>query len=130
MKLNLKLAAPRPLRRSEAWGCVTANLAVPGSGSLAAGRAVGYWQMAVYFTGFILTLVGGAGFIHWYYANAGQFNQLKQDDPNGAFLELLRVASWPMAGFAIFVFALAWSAITSFQIMQAPPKQSAPPRIL
>ena len=38
MKLQLTSAKPRALSRSEAWGCVTANLAVPGSGSLAAGR--------------------------------------------------------------------------------------------
>jgi hypothetical protein len=129
MKLNLKLAASRPLSRSEAWGCVTANLAVPGSGSLAAGRAVGYWQMGIYFAGFILTLVGAVGFVHWYYTNTAQFNQLKQDDPGGALLEIFRAARWVMAGFAIFVFALLWSGITSFRILQAPPKASVPPRI-
>lgn len=129
MKLNLKLAAPRPLNRSEAWGCVTANLAVPGSGSLAAGRAVGYFQMALTLIGFIMTVVCGAGFFHWYFANANQFSQLQQDDPRAAFLALCHAASWTMAGFAIFIFALAWAAITSFQIMQARRKDSVPPRI-
>jgi hypothetical protein len=123
MKLNLTLGKPRPLNRAEAWGCVTANLAVPGSGSLAAGRAVGYFQMALTLIGFIMTVVCGAGFFHWYFANAKQLNQLQQDDPVGALLALWHGARWAMAGFAIFIFALAWAAITSFQIFQARPRR-------
>jgi MFS family permease len=108
---------------------VTGNLAVPGSGSLAAGRAVGYFQMALTFIGFILSLVCGAAFIHWYFANASQFAQLQQDDPGEALGSLWEHAHWAFFGVAVFVFALAWAAITSFQILQAPRKDSAPPRI-
>jgi len=120
MKLNLRLATPRPLSRSEAWGCVTANLAVPGSGSLAAGRAVGYAQMALTLIGFIMTLVCGAGFAHWYFAHADQISQSQQDNPGEAFLELWRAMRGSLLGIALFVFALAWACITSFQIVQAP----------
>ena len=123
MKLNLRLGTPRPLSRAEAWGCVTANLAVPGSGSLAAGRAVGYFQMALYLVGFIVTLVCAVGFFHWYFANAAEIKQQQQDDPRGAVLVFWRAASGAMAGFAIVVFTLAWSAITSFQIFQSPPRR-------
>ena len=96
---------------------------------MAAGRAVGYFQMALTLIGFILTVVCGAGFFHWYFANASQFSQLQQDDPRAAFLSLCRAAGWTMAGFAIFVIALAWAAITSFQIMHTQRKESAPPRL-
>jgi len=123
MKLNLTLGTLRPLSRAEAWGCVTANLAVPGSGSLAAGRAVGYFQMALTLIGFIMTVVCGAGFFHWYFANAKQLNQLQQDEPVEALLALWHATRWTMAGCAIFIFALAWAAITSFQIFQAPPRR-------
>jgi hypothetical protein len=127
MKLSLTLRTPRPLSRAEAWGCVTANLALPGSGSLAAGRAAGYFQMALTLIGFILTVVCAAGFFHWYFANASQINQSQQDDLAGALLSLWRAARWTLLGMAIFVFALAWAAITSFQIVQAQRKDSAPP---
>jgi hypothetical protein len=132
MKLNLKLGTPRPLNRSEAWGCVTANLAVPGSGSLAAGRAVGYWQMAVYFTGFILSLAGTVSPIRWYLANSARMNHPPEEDWGEAFgplLSLLHAARWLLLGIALCVFALSWAAVTSFQIMQTRRKDSVPPRI-
>ena len=62
MKISLALGQARPLSRSEAKGCLTANLALPGSGSLVAGRAVGYFQMAFYLAGFIISIIGAAGF--------------------------------------------------------------------
>ncbi|HXR07419.1 MAG TPA: hypothetical protein VN765_08825 [Candidatus Acidoferrum sp.] len=129
MKLQLTLAKPRALSRSEAWGCVTANLAVPGAGSLAAGRAVGYAQMAVYFTGFILSVISGITFFHWYFANASQINQSKQSDPVGALLSILHASRWVWLGIALFLVALSWSALTSFHIVQAQRKDALPPPI-
>lgn len=123
MKVSLTLGKPRPLSRSEAWGCVTANLAVPGSGSLAAGRAVGYFQMALTLIGFIMSLVCAAGFFHWYFANANHIAQMQQDDPGEAFLLIMRAMRWPLFGVAIFVFALAWAGVTSIQIVQARPRK-------
>jgi len=128
MKLSLTLGTPRPLSRAEAWGCVTANLAVPGSGSLAAGRPAGYFQMALTLIGFIITVVCAAGFFRWYFAHASQISQTQQEDPVGAFLSLWRAARWPLLGMAVFFFALAWAGITSFQIVQAQRKDSTPPR--
>jgi len=123
MKLNLQLRAPRPLSRSEAWGCVTANLAVPGSGSLAAGRAVGYFQMALTLIGFIMTLVCAAGFFHWYFANANYIAQLQQDDPGAALQLFWHAMRGSLCGVALFVFALVWAGITSLQIVQARPRR-------
>ena len=132
MKFNLTLGKPRPLSRSEAWGCVTANLAVPGSGSLAAGRAVGYWQMAVYFTGFVMSLAGSVAPVRWYLANSAQLNHPPEGDVGDMFGPLssfLHAARWVLLGIAFFLFALGWAAVTSFQIMQTSRKDSAPPRL-
>lgn len=127
MKLSLTLGTARPLSRAEAWGCVTANLAVPGSGSLAAGRAAGYFQMALTLIGFLMTVVCAAGFFRWYIANANQISRMQQDDPVGALLSLWHAVRWPLLGMAIFVFALAWAGITSFQIVQTQRKNPPPP---
>ncbi|MEO8426819.1 MAG: hypothetical protein ABI651_06880 [Verrucomicrobiota bacterium] len=48
MKISLALGPRRPLDRATAWACVMANQAtLPGVGSLAAGRRVGYGQVAL-----------------------------------------------------------------------------------
>jgi len=130
MKISLALGQSRPLSRSEAWGCFTANLALPGSGSLAAGRAVGYFQMAVYLVGFVISIIGWVGLFHWYLANPHLASQLTSDDPF-AYLELLwRMGRLACLGIAMFVFALSWAIVTSLQILRANPKDPVPPRIL
>ena len=47
MKISLALGPRRPLSRQTAWGCLTTNLALPGAGSLVAGRVSGYPQLAL-----------------------------------------------------------------------------------
>lgn len=108
---------------------MTANLAVPGAGSLAAGRAVGYAQLAVYFTGFIMSIICGITFFHWYLANAKQINQSKENDPVGALLAIWHASRWVLLGVGLFVVSLSWAAITSFQIVQAQRKDAVPPRV-
>jgi hypothetical protein len=129
MKLSLALGPPRPLSRSEARGCLTANLALPGSGSLAAGRAVGYFQMAFCLAGFVISLVGAAGFIHWYLTNPGAMNPGQDADPFEVLAVFLRRMWWPVFGIGLFFFALFWALVTSLQILKANPKDPLPPRI-
>ena len=57
MKLSLTLGPRKPLDRSAAWGCFTANLACPGAGSLVARRRTGYAQMALAVIGLILQIL-------------------------------------------------------------------------
>jgi hypothetical protein len=77
-----------------------------------------------------MSLICWAAFVHWYFANASLIAELRQGDPSSeTLLAFWRALRWPCIGVAIFVFAFAWAAITSFQIMQAPRKHSAPPRI-
>jgi hypothetical protein len=45
-------------------------------------------------------------------------------------LAFLHAARWALLGIAIFIFALSWAAITSFQIVQAQRKDAVPPRIV
>jgi hypothetical protein len=48
MKISLALGPRRPLDRATAWACVMANqFTLPGVGSLAAGRRIGYAQVAL-----------------------------------------------------------------------------------
>jgi hypothetical protein len=57
MKFSLKLGNRRPLDRSTAWACVMANqFAIPGLGSLAAGRRAGYAQIILATIGILPTL--------------------------------------------------------------------------
>jgi multisubunit Na+/H+ antiporter MnhG subunit len=130
MKISLALHPARPLNRSEVWGCFTANLALPGSGSLVAGRAVGYFQLAVSQIGMIISLVGAVGFFRWYLGSQGQKNPPDLGDPFATLGALWHAARWPLAGVGIVVFAISWAAITSLQIMKANPKEPAPPRIV
>ena len=130
MKLQLTLGKPRTLSRAEAWGCFTANLAVPGSGSLAAGRPVGFFQMALTAIGFIITLVCGAQFFHWYFTNSQQYAQLQETNPEEALLSFWIAARGAIAGCAIFGIALAWGTITGLRIVLSSPKTSTPPVIV
>ena len=122
MKTSLVLNPRRHLNRSEAWGCFTANLALPGSGSLVAGRAIGYVQITCAFIGMGITLVAGMRFIMWFFANWARLSDQSQD-PFGYLQELWTAAQWPLGGMAIFAFAMLWAMVTSFQVLSATPKK-------
>src|SRR5689334_16434627 len=105
MKISLALGPRRPLSRQTAWGCFTTNLAMPGFGSLVAGRISGYPQAALMIVGLIVSLAGIARALVWYSANASRM-QDQQGDPLAAFAEMWLVMRWPVLGLAIFGFAL------------------------
>jgi len=129
-KVSLTLCPCRPLSRQTAWGCFTSNLALPGSGSLVAGRRSGYAQLALTFIGFIATLSFGFRFIWWYFANhAG----LADPETGPAKLaEMWPIAFWALLGIAIFALALLWALATSLQILReakASESQNVPPKL-
>src|SRR4051794_38669590 len=107
MKISLALGKSRPLSRRTAWGCLTANLAVPGSGSLVAGRISGYPQTALGLIGLAVTVIFGVRFIYWYFANWSQISHAP--DPFAAIAEMWLVLKWPLLGMAIFLFGWLWS---------------------
>lgn len=130
MKTSLVLQPRRQLSRAEAWGCLTANLALPGSGSLVAGRAVGYAQLVLSMIGMGISLVAGWQFIVWYVRNWDRLHPFYADEVASVFQEIWMHFRWPLFGFTVFLIALLWGLITSLQILSKSPKLPVPPRIL
>jgi hypothetical protein len=129
MKLVLASRAKGPSNRKEAWACVTANLALPGSGSLAAGKSVGYYQLALASVGFIIVTVTGIHLLTWLMRNGGAPTPISSD-PVDNLIVLWSQLRGPLAGLAVAAAALFWAGITSLQILSAHPKNPIPPRIV
>jgi len=129
VKGSLKLRPRRVLSRAEAWACFYANLALPGSGSLAAGRAVGYWQVAASFLAFGLSVVTAIPMLQWALSGGAAAVQSPLGDPFEQLAEVWHHARWPMAGFGLFVASIFWATMTSMAILAESPKESVPPRI-
>ncbi len=129
MKGSLKLRARRSLSRAEAWACFTANFALAGSGSLAAGYAVGYWQMATVFLAMILTCVTSIPLLQWKLSGAGA-SSAGMDDPSQQLLELRLHVRWPLACIGLYVAAVLWALTTSLTILAHATKEKVPPRIV
>lgn len=128
MKFSLTLGPRRVLQRPEAWACLTANLALPGAGSLAAGRKAGYVQMALSFVGLGVSMVAGVPMIEWGLSNWNRL-MVPSDDALGRFLELWQHMRWPLAGLGIFLVGLVWSVATGLSLLASAPKNDVPPRI-
>src|SRR2546429_8673624 len=73
MKISLALGPRQPLSRQTAWGCLTANIALPGSGSLMAGRVSGYPQLFLALGGTIMSTPFGLPFFAWAAADWTRF---------------------------------------------------------
>ena len=129
VKLVLASRAKGPANRAEAWACLTANLALPGSGSLAAGKPIGYYQLALAAVGFILSVATGIHLLGWMMGNGNALSQTS-GDPVENLSFLWHEIRWPLAGLGIFAASLLWAAITSLQILSAHPKNPVPPRIV
>ena len=131
MKVSLAHGPRRALSRQTAWGCLTTNLAMPGFGSLVAGRVSGYAQAALAIGGMALTMVFGVRFIWWFIANWSRFHAADAD-PTAALGEMWQFLKWPLLGFGMFAVGWLWALATSFQIVSsARQDQSAmvPPRL-
>jgi hypothetical protein len=115
MKISLALQPRRPLSRTEAWACFTANLVLPGSGSLIAGRAVGYFQMILAMIGLGISAIKTIQAAIWYFQNYQQLNASM--DPLDSMFQLWRALIWPLVGFGIFGVAIVWAMVTSCYIL-------------
>jgi hypothetical protein len=116
MKISLALGPRRPLSRQTAWGCLTANLAMPGAGSLAAGHASGYPQLVLAIAGMGLTTLFGVRFIFWYVANWARFHGAEVD-PMNALGEMWLVLRWALLGIGVFLVGWLWALATGFRIV-------------
>jgi len=132
MKISLALGKRESLTRQTAWGCFTANLALPGCGSLLAGRISGYAQLILAVTGTILTSIFGVRFIIWYVANWSRLTNAQGDDPFGSLHEIWLAARWALLGMAVFGIGWFWALITGWEIVQTAKRDEAlkiPPQI-
>jgi hypothetical protein len=96
---------------------VGTNLALPGFGSLMAGRAVGYAQAALTVVGFGLTLFFGLKFIVWYTANWSSINS-PQANPLETMSSVLREVRWALLGIGLFAIAWVWALGTNAGILR------------
>jgi hypothetical protein len=130
MKISLALGKTRSLSREMALSCLTANLAMPGAGSLAAGRPSGYFELLLAFIGVVLTVVFGTRFLIWFAQN---WNSLygQDADPVAMFSNMWMAGRWAFLGIFIFLIAILWSLITSLQILRSArkPPRLVPPRL-
>ena len=130
-KVSLALGPRRPLSRQTAWGCLTTNLAMPGFGSLVAGRVSGYGQAALAIGGMGLTMVFGARFIWWFFANWSRLHE-PDADPTAALGEMWPFLKWPLVGFGMFGVGWLWGLATGLQIVSSAKKTESatvPPRL-
>lgn len=129
MKISLALGQRGPVSRQTAWGCFTANLTLPGIGSLMAGRKIGYAQAALGFGGLAVSLLFGLPFIYWCLANWSRLYG-DQADPVATMTELGSHVLWPAAGIALFGAGWLWALATSYMILHQPQADSnIPPRL-
>jgi hypothetical protein len=116
--MKRSLTSPRrPLDRATAWGCLTSNLAIPGSGTIVAGRRTGYIQGALALAGMGLTTVYGVRFMAWYFANYARFQQ-DGTDPFRVMGELWLAMRWALLGMALFAVGWLWALGSSWAALR------------
>lgn len=125
MKFNLRLGDGKNLTRENAWACFTTNCAFPGSGSLLAGRKVGYLQSVLTFTGFALTLGFGFHFVVWGVRHWSELTN-PSGDPLESLLNLWRASRGVILGLGLFGFSWIWAFITSMTILSTA-RRAVPP---
>ncbi len=131
MKISLALGPREPLSRQTAWGCFTSNLALPGAGSLLAGRASGYGQLVLALVGMSMTMVFGLQFILWYFRH-WDWIRSGEADPLMLIEAIWKASRWSLLGIAVFALAWLWGLVTGLLIVAATPKRppaTPPPRL-
>jgi hypothetical protein len=131
MKISLALGPRRRLNRETAWVCLTANVALPGSGSLIAGRVSGYPQLFLALGGTITSTLFGLPFFVWAIANWTRFYGADAD-PIIALRERWGLFSGALLGLGIFGISWLWGLATGFQILHSSKNvegENVPPRL-
>jgi len=118
MKISLARGPSGPVSKQTAWGCLTSNLALPGSGSLLAGRASGYSQLLLTFLGLSLTLVFGTRFLVWQFSNWSRLHGGEME-LGAVFGEIWLHLRWALLGIAVFLGSMIWALATSLSILDA-----------
>jgi hypothetical protein len=116
MKVNLTLGPRGPITRDKAKVCLMMNLGVPGSGSLMAGRVVGYLQLVLTAAGMMVSMIFAGKFITWFFANWSRL-QNPSNDPMEMLGEIWQAVKGPLAGLALFGFAWLWGLASGLSIL-------------
>lgn len=115
-----------PLDRARAQACLYSNLAVPGTGSWAAGRRVtGACQLVIALCGFLLLMTWALWFL-WEWFRAGKLPFLVIYGNDGvlppSYIKPLLIG---LAGVGCFLSALGWAFLTSL-LIRAEASRNAP----
>lgn len=130
MKFSLARGPSGTIDGERAWGCLTANLAIPGAGSLVAGRAVGYAQLAGAVSGVLLTGIFGLRFFAWFISNWAEMQT--GDDPIALLEQLWLAVRWALLGIALFAGSWLWALATGMCIVRTARRAAArrvPPKL-
>jgi len=131
MKISLALGSREALSPQTARGCAATNLALPGFGSIMAGRPVGYLQAAITIVSFPLTTLFGVKFFLWYLGNWSTLNN-PEADPVESMMRMGHEVRWAALGIALFAVGWLWALATNASILRAAPKNEdagKPPRL-
>jgi hypothetical protein len=118
MKISLALGERRPLSKQTAWGCLTANMAIPGTGSLMAGRISGFAQLLLALAGMAVTIIFGLRALQWMLSNWSRLHD-PAGDPFEAFGEMWAVLRWAFLGIAIFALGWLWALGSGWGIVRS-----------
>lgn len=123
--------APKNVSTETAIGCLTTNLAMPGFGSIVAGKRIeGAIQAGLSIAGFILTVLLGGRFIVWFFTNYSRLYGDPYADPVEVFSEVWGQVRVPLIGIGLFVFTWLWALWTSWRVVRAARKPPVlPPSI-
>jgi len=132
MKISLTLGNRNTLTPQTARGCAGTNLALPGFGSIMAGRAVGYPQAVITVIAFALTVVFGVKFMVWGVKNWA-FLHDPEADPVETWTALWRQGRWAFLGCSLFAVDWLWALTTNFSILRVARKNETgakPPKLI
>jgi hypothetical protein len=125
MKYSLTLGARGPMTREKAWVCFTMNLAVPGTGSLLAGKVSGYLQFLLGAAGMVITMACGAKFMAWFFANWSRLQE-GNGDPMQNLSDMWMAVRWPLLGIVLFGVGWLWGMFTGMILVAKAPKSKPP----
>ena len=131
MKISLALGNRNALTPQTARGCAGTNLALPGFGSILAGRAIGYPQAVITVIAFALTVVFGVKFLVWGITHWSLLHD-PEADPVETWTALWRHGRWAILGCMLFAAAWLWALTTNFSILRVARKnetRAKPPKL-
>lgn len=92
------------------------NLAIPGTGSLVAGRVSGYPQLGIAVLALLASVIFGVRFVLWWFANWSRIYG-SQGDPYVVMSDLWHAVRWALLGMAVFLIDWLWSLGSSLGIL-------------